>query len=208
MTKLLIITLFTLSCYAKTYIVNPEHSLIKFSIAYMGFSDVEGRFKRFNLYYELDGDTISDISGQIEVDSIDTNDKKRDSHLKKKDFFYSQKFPIIEVKLASPIKLKKENKLPIFLTIRDHQKQVILNLKYLGARKDPWTKSEGLYFKGTTQISRKDFGIVWNKMLDDGSGFLIGDQVNISFNIEAYHSNQRPAFSRFYKPQNVKKKQK
>jgi len=197
----LIILLFTLNVYAANYAVNTEHSQIKFKIPYMGFSEVEGRFKKFDIAFELEDQTLKNLEGKIYVTSIDTHDKKRDSHLKKPDFFNSKKYPEFTIKADGPVKLQKNKEIdfPVVLTIKTTTKPVVLKMTYMGIKKDPWTKNSGHYFKLKGELNRYDYNIKWNKKLDSGDGFVIGDKVKIEIIIEAYQVNEKPAFSRFYK---------
>lgn len=199
------ITLLTLvlsfQTIAANYAVNTEHSQIKFKIPYMGFSNVEGRFKKFDISFEIKDNKLTNLKGKIFVSSIDTHDKKRDSHLKKPDFFDSKRFPEFEIESNTPLSLVKNQEVdfPVDLKIKTVKKTVPMKLTYLGLRKDPWTKNNGHYFKLRGQLNRYDFDIKWNKKLDSGDGFVIGDKVEIEIIIEAYHVNEKPAFSRFYK---------
>lgn len=184
---------------AASYLVNKEHSKVKFNVKYMGLTDVEGQFNDYNIHFDLKDNIITNLKGEIFVKSIDTFDKKRDQHLKKDDFFDVAKFPIIKFMANSPIDIKsKDAQAQVLLTIRDKSKPVTVKLSYLGKRTDPWTKKEGLYFKGSFKINRFDYGINWSKKFD--SGLVVGEDVEINFTIEAYQSNNRPAFSRFYLP--------
>lgn len=192
---------FAINIYAANYAVNTEHSQLKFSIGYMGFSEVEGRFKNFDVSFQIEDNILHSLKGKIFVRSIDTHDKKRDSHLRKPDFFDTKRFPEFIIKSDKKLKLEKNKEVsyPVMLTIKDTTKEVPLKLTYLGIKKDPWTKNEGHYFKLKGELNRYDFGIKWNKKLDTGDGFVIGDKVKIEIIIEAYHVNEKPAFSRFYK---------
>ena len=191
----------TVNLFATNLAVNNEHSQIKFKIPYMGFSTVEGRFKKFSISYVMKDLTITSLEGKIEVKSIDTHDKKRDSHLRKPDFFYTERFPLMKVSFKGSAKLQTNKAIdfPVKLTIKDVTKTVNLKLTYLGLKKDPWTKKEGHYFKLGGQLNRYDFGLKWNKKLDTGDGFVIGDKVDLEIIIESYQVNEKPAFSRFYK---------
>lgn len=200
--KILLLSI-PLQILANTYIINPEHSKIKFNIDYMKFTEVEGVFPNFNLYFEMDDSLIiSKVEGRIEVSSINTNDKKRDSHLKKSDFFDSEKYSYIDLKLNSKsegVKLDQSKTVTLDVTIKAITRQVNFELEYLGERLDPWTKVSGHYFNLKGELNRRDFGITWNKKLEDVEGFLLGDKIRVSASVESYKSNEKPAFSRFFK---------
>lgn len=77
------------------------------------------------------------------------------------------------------------------LTIRDVTKPVTLTVDYLGSAKDPWG-NEKAGFTATTKINRKDFGLTWNKALETG-GFVVGDEVNISLDIQGVKKSKKAA---------------
>ncbi|MGI4992380.1 YceI family protein [Halobacteriovorax sp. GFR7] len=189
----------SLNTFGSSYIVNKEHSKLKFSIKYMALTDVEGQFDDYTIYFKKDENKITDLQGEIIVKSINTFDKKRDQHLKKNEFFNADNFPIIKFKSTEAITLK-DNKADakIALTVKDKTKTVPVSFKYLGKRTDPWTNKDGIYFEGSFKINRFDFGINWSKNFD--GGLVVGEEVIIKFTIEAYQSNDKPAFSRFYLP--------
>ncbi len=198
--KTLIILLICLPTFAKYFQVNNEHSMIKFEIEYMAVSDVEGRFKNFEIFYEQDLEVIKNLRGKILVKSISTDDDKRDAHLLTQDFFHESNFPYIEFKSTQPfIRSLKEVKTPLKVTIKDITKEIDAKVKFIASRVDPFTKKAGDYYEASLTINRKDFGITWNKTLDNGS-LLLDDKVRISIRIEAYEVGQKPAYSRFFNP--------
>jgi len=69
------------------------------------------------------------------------------------------------------------------LTIRGVSKHIVLPVTHLGTAKDPWG-NEKVAFEAETTINRKDFGLNWNAALETG-GFLVGDDVKISLQIQA-----------------------
>jgi polyisoprenoid-binding protein YceI len=69
------------------------------------------------------------------------------------------------------------------LTMRGITKQVTLPVTFLGEGKDPWG-NEKMGFETSTTLNRKDFGINWNKTLDQG-GVLVGDEVKVQISVEA-----------------------
>ena len=69
------------------------------------------------------------------------------------------------------------------LTMRGVTKQVTLPVTFLGEGKDPWG-NEKMGFELATTLNRKDYGINWNKALDQG-GVLVGDEVKVQISVEA-----------------------
>lgn len=170
---------------AETYEIDTSHSRVGFKIRHLAISNVLGNFKDFSGVISYDPKDIakSNVSVSIKSKSIDTDNKKRDDHLKNKDFFDVTKFPAISYKSKSVEKIDdKHFKVNGELTIRDTTKEVPLNVEFLGAAKDPWG-NERVAFTATSKINRKDFGIKWNKLLEAG-GLVVGDNVKIEIDIE------------------------
>jgi len=171
---------------AGTYKIDPQHTSVSFSVRHL-FSKVKGRFDKFEGSIELDpaNPTTAKAQGSIDVASINTNVEKRDQHLKSKDFFDVEKFPkitFVSTKVTDVDPAKKTGKLHGKLQIHGVEKDVVLDVSYLGEGSDPWgNKKAG--FTATTVINRKDFGLNWNETLETG-GFLVGDEVEIEISAE------------------------
>lgn len=179
----------------QTFEINQEHSKLGFGVQYMMMTDVEGVFKKFQGYFDVEGNTLSSIQILVSARSVDSLDPKRDFHLKSHEFLYAAKFPTIAFKSSSPVELKENHmiKVPGTVTLRGIEKPVVLEVTFKGRKFDPWAK-ENLFFEGKTKINRKDFGIVWNRELDNG-GFLVGDEVSIDFKLQAQHLGDKTPFS-------------
>ncbi|BDA79339.1 polyisoprenoid-binding protein [Leptospira kobayashii] len=172
---------------AQNFKVDNAHSSVGFKIKHLGIATVAGSFKDFDAKFSFDEKTgsLSIVDATIKVESINTNDAKRDDHLKSKDFFDEDKFPTITFKASKPVSLKKgaSTKVPGELTIKGVTKPTVLNVKYAGIAKDPWGNTK-LGFEADTKIKRADFGITWNKALETG-GVLVGEEVDIKIEGEA-----------------------
>jgi len=170
-----------------TYAADPVHSNIIFKIRHL-LSKTTGQFKKYTATVEIDPekrDTVN-VTATIETASIDTDDAKRDEHLRAADFFDVAQFPAMTftgTKLTDVNAEKTKGKLEGTLTIKGVAKPVVLDVEWYGTAVDPWGNQKAA-FSGTTKINRKDFGIIWNKSLDAG-GYLIGEEVDIEINIEA-----------------------
>jgi polyisoprenoid-binding protein YceI len=170
-----------------TYEADKAHSNINFKIRHM-LSRTTGQFKDYKAMVQLDPEKRDQVNvfAEINVASIDTDEPKRDEHLRSADFFDVAKFPKMTFtgsRLFDVNADRTKGKLEGKLTIRDISKPVVLDVEWLGTATDPWGNSKAA-FSGTTKINRKDFGIIWNKTLDAG-GYLVGDEVEIEINIEA-----------------------
>lgn len=169
--------------------VDASHSKLGFSVVHAMVSETEGKFKIFDgsadSKTEMDF-TNANINFTADVNSINTEDVKRDGHLKSPDFFDAEKFPTITFKSTS-MKLDGKSKtsytLEGDLTMHGVTKKVTLYA--IGASKtvkDPYGNLKN-GFKVTGVISRKDFGLTWNAALEAG-GVMVSDEVTLSLNIE------------------------
>ncbi len=185
-TGILLLVLATpLAASSATYNIDTSHSLVRFSVPHLVISSVEGRFKEFSGTIEFDEKSITSSKANVTINvaSIDTDEAKRDKHLRDTDFFDVAKYP--EMKFSSLKFKKKGNKLLAVgtLQIKDVTKEVELDVDYKGAIVDPWGMKR-IAFSATTQINRKDFGVSFHKVMEAG-GLVVGDQIDISIKVEA-----------------------
>jgi polyisoprenoid-binding protein YceI len=176
--------------------INKDHSHISYKIPYMSFSESEGAFSNYYGLIEFDTETshLKSLEATIDASSINTQDKKRDAHLRRPDFFYVEKFPSIQFKSDS-IKTLSQNHYQVLgiLEIRGIKKAIILETEFKGRKRDHVGK-ESYFFKASSKINRRDFGIYWNKSLDQ-SDYLLGDVVTINLMIQAQPQGKKTAFS-------------
>ena len=170
---------------ADTYTIDKSHSEAIFKVRHL-VSKVSGRFKEFTgtIRIEPDQPEASSVEFSIQVASIDTANDRRDQHLRSEDFFWADQHPEITFE-STAIKPAGEDAYAVTgtLTMRGVAKTVTLPVKLLGFVKDPWGNHKA-GFSVETSLNRKDYGIVWNKALDQG-GVLLGDEVEIEINLEA-----------------------
>lgn len=182
---ILAIALLAVSAQAKTYTIDPDHSSVGFKIRHLG-ARVPGTFNKFSgsVVYDEKNPQAWAASAELETASIDTNNEKRDGHLKSADFFDAEKCPKITFKSTKVSGANgKSAKLHGDLTMRCITKPVVLEIAIGEAATDPWGNvKQGFSAKG--KINRKDFGVNWNKALDKG-GFVLGDDVDLDLEIEA-----------------------
>jgi polyisoprenoid-binding protein YceI len=169
--------------------VDASHSKLGFSVTHMMVSETEGKFKVFDgtASSKTDMDfTNAVINFTADASSINTEDPKRDGHLKSPDFFDVEKYPTIAFKSTSMKPDGKGKTSYIFegdLTMHGVTKKVKLNA--IGAAKtvkDPYGNIKN-GFKVTGVINRKDFGLNWNAALEAG-GVAVSEDVQINCNIE------------------------
>ncbi len=164
---------------------DKAHSQVKFTVTHMLISEVDGHFKSFDGKVITNGNDFTDaeISFEIETKSIDTDNEKRDNHLRSDDFFNAEKFPKISFKSKS-LKKTGNNKYKLVgdFTIRDITKEVVLDVTQGGVVKDGYG-NEKAGFKITGTINRFDYNLKWNAFMETG-GMVVGEDVDIACNIQ------------------------
>jgi polyisoprenoid-binding protein YceI len=173
------------SLRAETYEIDASHSQVGFRIKHL-VGKVPGRFTGFSgtIDYTPGKPATWKVDAKIDPATINTDNEKRDGHLKAADFFDVEKFPEMTFKSTKVTDVKGEAaKLHGDLTMHGVTKAVVLDLEIGGTTKDPWGNTRA-GFSATGTINRKDFGITFNKTLDTG-GLMLGEDVAISLDIEA-----------------------
>jgi polyisoprenoid-binding protein YceI len=164
-----------------TWKLDKSHSQVLFTVSHMVFSEVTGAFRDFDATLESTKDDFTDakISASIKAGSIDTQNERRDNHLKSNDFLNVEKFPELTFRSTKVEKTGNDTyRITGELTIRDVTKPVVLEAVYRGMIDDPWGNKR-IGFKATTTINRFDFGVAWNKTLETG-GLIAGKEVNVT----------------------------
>lgn len=177
--------------FAEPLKLDAAHSTVGFKIKHLVISTVNGRFNKFEGSAEFDEKTgkVENLKVKIDVASIDTNEPKRDQHLRSKDFFDIEKFPEIEfIGRKATYKNNKPVQIAGDLTIHGVTKPTTLSLEFKGIVTDPWETRRGA-FEASGTINRKDFGLTWNKSLDAG-GVMIADEVKLVIEGEAIVSGK------------------
>lgn len=162
------------------------HSGIHFTVRHLVVSKVRGKFTKWGGSLDLDPADPTTAKAVIEIDaaSIDTQEQRRDDHLRSGDFLLAAEHPKLtftstKIEAAGGDKYKVHGD----LSIRGVTKQVVLDAELSGTVKDPWG-GERVGFSMHTSIDRKDYGVSFNQTLDHG-GVAVGDKVEIAIEIEA-----------------------
>ena len=175
-----------------TYKVDTDHSGVGFSIRHF-VSNVPGRFRDFDgvIKYDKQNPAASTVELTVKAASIDTGNNDRDEHLRGPDFFDVQKFPTLTF-TSTKVAAKDADTLDVTgnLTMHGVTKQVTIPVDVLGSVKTPNGEKAG--FESSFTVNRKDYGIVWNRVLDAG-GSVLGEDVKITIAIEANRQAEKPA---------------
>ncbi|WP_255372869.1 YceI family protein [Chitinophaga sp. YR573] len=164
---------------ATKWIIDPAHSDIQFKVKHLGMFNVTGTFKQFEGDVVSEHEDFSDavINFTIHTNSIDTNQPDRDTHLKSADFFNTEKYPHITFKGTYNNDTLSGN-----LTINDITQPVTLNAELTGVGKGRFGETRA-GFEVDGKINRKDFGLVWNLLMETG-GVVVSEEIKLHFNIQ------------------------
>jgi polyisoprenoid-binding protein YceI len=169
--------------------IDPVHSQVGFTVRHL-CSQVPGSFKQFSgtILADEKNPAASSVDVTIQTASVFTDNDQRDAHLRSPDFFAADSFPTITFKSTKVTPAGKDRyQVAGSLTMRGVTKPVVLDMEFLGqgevslGGKSMGTKAG---FDATTTLNRQDYGIRWNKTLDQG-GLMVGDEVAVSLHVEA-----------------------
>jgi polyisoprenoid-binding protein YceI len=166
--------------------IDPAHSEIAFKVKHLMISNVKGVFREFDASIYTTGDDFSSakIDFWMNPTSIDTGENKRDEHLKSIDFFEVENHKKIMFVSDSLEKSGEDNSYNLLgnLTIKGITNRIKLDVEFGGTIKDPWG-NERVGFSLNGKINRKDWGLNWNTVLDEG-GLMVSDEVRIICEVE------------------------
>jgi polyisoprenoid-binding protein YceI len=170
---------------ADTYDIDASHSSVGFKIKHLAISNVNGTFSDFTGSFDFVPGKPEAWTAEatIQLNSVNTGDKKRDAHLLNEDFFDAEKYPTMDFKFVSvEMKDDEEGILNGTLTMHGVTNPVSLELEINGTVTDPWG-SERAGFSAEGKINRKDWGLTYGKVLE-GGGLMIGNDVKIYLEVE------------------------
>ena len=176
--------------------IDSSHTRAVFSVRHMMISNVHGQFHNVTGTVNFDEaqPTRSSVDVQIEAASIDTNDERRDGHLKSPDFLDAAKCPEITFKSTKVEKAGDEKyKVTGDLTIHCQTHPATFDATFASNPiKAPWG---ALVYVGnaTTTVKRSEWGLTWNKPLDQAGGMLVGDDVKFEIDAEFMQKQEAPA---------------
>jgi len=165
--------------------IDTAHSEIQFKVKHLMITTVTGHFRKFDLDVDTDNNdfaTAKRIEFTANIDSIDTNNSQRDTHLKSADFFNAEEYSKLKFVGAKYESNGDEAKLYGELTIKNITRPVVLNVEHGGIVNDPWGQTKaGFTING--KISRKDFGLTWNAVTEAGQ-VVVGDEIKIHAEVQ------------------------
>lgn len=169
---------------AGTWVIDPVHSEVGFSVRHMMVSKVRGKFTKFS------GDIVtaenpleSTVAAEIDLASIDTGSEQRDAHIRSADFFEVDRHPAMTYRAAGLRAADGGFVLDGDLTLKGVTRQVPLALEVNGFGPDAYGGFRA-GFTATAEINRRDFGVDFSAAMETG-GAVVGDKVTIHLEIEA-----------------------
>ncbi len=180
----------TVSWAADTYTIDGVHSQIGFAVKHLTVATVKGSFSDYSGAVTFDAADPSAVTANvtIQVSSINTQNEKRDGHLKSADFFDAETFPAITFKSTSVTKAGDAYTVTGDFTMHGVTKSISFPCIIAGPVKG-MQGDDVIGLSGQTTINRQDFGISWNKTLDEG-GYVVSDEVAVTIDIEAHKAKE------------------
>jgi polyisoprenoid-binding protein YceI len=170
--------------------LDQPHASIHFKVRHMAISWVRGEFRNVSGTLNLDEDDItrSRVAVDIDASSVDTRDEQRDQHLRSAEFLDAQTYPKIHFQSTRITRSASDSYvLAGDLTVRGVSKPIELDVREVSPiAKDPWGNTR-LAATAICQVSRRDFGLTWNTVLESG-GLLLGDEIVINVDVEFVNS--------------------
>src|SRR5918995_331449 len=169
---------------AGTWVIDPIHSEIGFTVRHLMVSKVRGRFETFEGEI-VTGDDILDTraTATMDLNSINTGNEDRDNDLRSSNYFESDKYPTMTYRTTNLRVVGDGYVADGELTVKDITNPVSLQVEFNGISADPWGGTRaGLSASG--EINRKDFGVTFDIPME-GGGLVVGDKIQLNLEIEA-----------------------
>ncbi|HTF21570.1 MAG TPA: YceI family protein [Chryseolinea sp.] len=184
-TSLLLLLVVGASYGQVTWTLDPNHTKIGFAVTHMAVSEVEGNFNQFEGAIAAKGEDFDGaaVTFSAKTASVDTDNEKRDGHLKSPDFFDAEKFPDITFK-GTLAKSGTKYVLKGDFTMHGVTKPVTFDVTYGGTMNSNDKGGKKAGFKLSGEIDRKDYGLTWAKTAPGGE-LVVSDKVQIVCKIEA-----------------------
>lgn len=168
---------------AGTWVIDPVHSSINFSVRHLMVSKVRGSFETFSGAITVAEDGTPSVCATIDVNSIDTRNEQRDAHVRSADFFDAENYPTATFVSTGVRPDGDDYIVDGDFTLKGVTKPVSLKLEYNGV--NPGMGQGAVAgFEASVVLNRKDFGIDIDMPLETG-GTVVGDKVTITLEIEA-----------------------
>ena len=183
----------SLATAADTFNIDSRHSEATFRVRHF-MTKVSGKFADVAGAVNVDRANAgaSSVDFTIKTSSVDTGVADRDKHLRSADFFDAEKFPEITFKSTKVAPAGKKDVYNVTgdFTMHGVTKQITVPVEVLGWQSGQ--QGERVGFSLSTIVNRKDYGVNWNRALDNG-GFMLSDDVEVNVAVEALKKKEVPA---------------
>ena len=171
--------------FADEYKIDGSHSKAGFAVKHLMVSTVRGDFSKVSgtIVYDEKNPAATKVNATIDVTAVNTNEPKRDEHLKGPDFFEVENHPKLTFTSTSVEPKGDDYVVTGDLSIKGTTKSVVLDLEFNGVHPDPWGGTRA-GFSAETEISRKEFGVDFEIPMD-GGGVVVGDKIKVLLEVEA-----------------------
>ncbi|PIQ63425.1 MAG: polyisoprenoid-binding protein [Bacteroidetes bacterium CG12_big_fil_rev_8_21_14_0_65_60_17] len=170
---------------APTWRVDATHSFIGFKVRHLGLSSVTGAFRDYDATITLDPADPASFRAEavIQAASVDTENERRDNHLRSDDFFDAENHPELRF-VTKEVRDRGDGQLEIVgdLTIRGTTQEIVLDGEIIGTAAMGNSERVGIEAEG--RINRFDYGLKFDSVMEAG-GFVVGEDVRLVLEIEA-----------------------
>lgn len=178
--------LFALSygAFAAEFKVDTAHTNVGFRVTHLVVAKTTGSFNEFDASFSYDPEDMSSFSltATIQTASVDTNNGRRDNHLRSPDFLDAASHPTITF-ASTGLRMDADGLVVIGdLTIRGVTRSIEMPVTVVGPVAGP-RGAVVVGIEGRAEIDRHDFGVSWNNTLDNG-GLIVGAEVRIEIDAE------------------------
>src|SRR4051812_16104713 len=167
-----------------TWIIDPAHSEVGFSVRHLMLSKVKGRFAKFEgRIVTAENPLESRVEASIDLSSIDTNNSDRDAHLRSADFFDVERHPVMTYRSTAVRAVDDGFLVDGELSLHGITRPVTLALQVEGFLPSSPFGDTRVGFSASAEINRSDFDIKFG--IADSGGVGLGDKVQIALEAEA-----------------------
>ena len=176
------LSLGTFAVAADTYKIDSEHAAVIFRVTHLNVGNAYGRFNdpTGTVVYDKADPSKSSFTFEVKTENVDTDNEKRDAHLKSPDFFDAKQFPTITFKSTS-VKAEGDTlQVTGDLNLHGVTKSITVPVKKTGEA-DTGKMGYRTGWEATVDLKRSDFGMT-------GMQGPIGDDVHLVISFEAVKS--------------------
>jgi polyisoprenoid-binding protein YceI len=178
-----------LAAQAPVFTIDRAHTQVLFRVRHMGVAYVTGKFREFEGSFAFDSTNLAASSARLAIRtaSVDTENDRRDTHLRSPDFFAADSFPEITFLSRQVERGRAPGTYRVTgdLTIRGITRPITLDAELVGMRVVPGQQGSAIVagWVLTGSVNRHDYGLRWNRLIEGVN--VVGDDVRITVEVEA-----------------------